>query len=298
MSPVHRIVLLGFAPFERASFESFFRLVGDRTPLYQICEDLTQCDAVLVNADSDAAVAAVSQRGRLGRALMLGSTRRPAAAQQLARPINLLLLLRALDRLVQGAPTPCSSVQRVLADMALVAAGGEPQLEAEDAVPQADPTTLSGDLHMADLGLQAQRTRLDHVLVVDDSDIALRFMVAHLSRFGFQVHLARSGAQAIERVSRRHFEFVFLEVALEGLDGFHTCKAIKRASYPDGRPAPTVVLLGTQVSEVDRLRAAMAGCDALLHRPLREAELLKVIGDREVELHAFANTAQGANTLF
>ena len=138
---------------------------------------------------------------------------------------------------------------------------------------------------------------MDHILVVDDSDIALRFMASNLQRFGFQVHLARSGAEAIERVARRHFEFVFLDVMMEGLDGFHTCKSIKRSTYPDNRPPPTVVMLTSRGTAVDRLRGTMAGADAYLTKPLQEAELLKVVGDREVALHAYADTAAAASTL-
>ena len=142
-----------------------------------------------------------------------------------------------------------------------------------------------------------ERPDMDHILVVDDSDIALRFMANNLQRFGFQVHLARSGAEAIERVARRHFEFVFLDVMMEGLDGFHTCKTIKRSTYPDDRPPPTVVMLTSRGTAVDRLRGTMAGADAYLTKPLREDELLKVVGDREVAKHAYADTAVAASTL-
>lgn len=132
---------------------------------------------------------------------------------------------------------------------------------------------------------------MEHILVVDDSDVALRFMATHLQRFGFQIHLARSGEEALRRVAERRFEFVFLDVRMEGLDGFQTCKAIKRADYPPGQTPPTVVMLTCLAGAADRLRGTMAGADAYLVKPLRERELLKVVGEREIARHAYAETA-------
>ena len=139
---------------------------------------------------------------------------------------------------------------------------------------------------------------MDHILVVDDSDIALRFMAGNLERFGFVVHLARSGEEAIERTLSRHFAFVFMDVNMPGLDGFKTCKEIKRRRYEDGKRPPTIVMLTSRDTPIDKLRGTMAGSDAYLTKPLREAELLKVIGDREVSQHEFAETAKAEDLRF
>lgn len=157
---------------------------------------------------------------------------------------------------------------------------------AEDAV-----TTTPSALAFRERRRRPRGSPMEHILVVDDSDIALRFMAMHLQRFGFQIHLARSGEEALRRVAERRFEFVFLDVLMEGIDGFQTCKAIKRADFPTGQTPPTVVLLTCLNSPADRLRGTMAGADAYLTKPLRELELLKVVGEREVSRHAYAKTA-------
>jgi two-component system, cell cycle response regulator len=144
----------------------------------------------------------------------------------------------------------------------------------------------------------AASTAMDHILVVDDSDIALRFMAGNLERFGFVVHLARSGEEAIERTLQRHFAFVFMDVNMPGLDGFRTCKEIKRRRYEGHQRPPTIVMLTSRDTPIDKLRGSMAGSDAYLTKPLREAELLKVIGDREVSQHEFAETAKAEDLRF
>lgn len=139
---------------------------------------------------------------------------------------------------------------------------------------------------------------MDHILVVDDSDIALRFMAGKLDRFGFVVHLARSGEEAIERTLQQRFAFVFMDVSMPGLDGFKTCKLIKRREYPDGERPPTIAMLTSRGTPIDKLRGTMAGCDAYLTKPIDEAELFKVIGDREIAEHEFADTQKVQNDLY
>jgi two-component system, cell cycle response regulator len=328
MSPSVRVAVLGFSKFERATFESFFRLAHKRQPRYELVTDLAQCELAIVNADDDLSVAKVSQANRLGASLMLGSKPREGAADQVARPINLMLVVRALDQMAHALPqrpdeaaagaapdaqTPAAAGPREPDRLALLQPvhaehwAGVPMLHAsppprtgpapaapQAAAPAPQPATPAGGAPDAAPGARAA---MDHILVVDDSDIALRFMAQQLSRFGFEIHLARSGQEAIERVAKRHFEFVFLDVTMVGLDGFLTCKVIKRSDYPGNRQPPTVVMVTSRNTPVDRLRGTMAGADAYLTKPLDAAELLKVVGDREVARHAFADTAQAANTL-
>jgi two-component system, cell cycle response regulator len=341
-----RVTLLGFTVFERATFETFFRLTGKRTPAYVAEVDAKQADFIIADADDEAVARQVQELGRLGQTLMMGRTPRTGAAAQLARPINLMLVMRALDGLQRadgtngtngtntspsaatafdathtGVPTsntrglaplytpppPPSPTEPAREELDIVLrtmampAGVNPRAMAAAAVAAAaapaapmppvikaeprDPRERASDR------TQSVKLRMDHILIVDDSDVALRFMALHLQRYGFEMHLVRSGQEAIEKVSQRHFEFVFLDVMMEGLDGFQTCKAIKRASYSGSRPPPTVVMVTSRGTAMDKLRGTMAGCDGYLTKPLEENALLKIIGEREVRGVGFSDTA-------
>ena len=352
MATTARIAIMGFSPMERATFEAFFRIAGKRKPAYAHEARLAAADFVIVDAADVAAVAQVREGAWLPRAVALGEPACPGAMLQLPRPLNLMLVVRALDEVIARRGTVAEFNDSVPADLpsesesrralaahaiAVAAVPTEPMsLEPAAAQPAASPaeqtpgspaarapssraarrdrkprshattvrdgldTTLLEDIGHApaEAGRRAKRrAALDHILVVDDSDIALRFMASHLQRFGFQIHLAQSGEEALRRVAERHFEFVFMDVMMQGLDGFQTCKAIKRATYPAGKQPPTVVMLTARGTAVDKLRGTMAGADAYLTKPLREVELLKVVGDREVERHAYASTAMLLTTL-
>lgn len=137
---------------------------------------------------------------------------------------------------------------------------------------------------------------VDHILVVDDSDIALKFMRNRLTRFGFRTDLVNSGEEALGRLNVRPYKFVFLDVMMEGLDGYQTCRAIKQRKYAEGKP-PVVVMLTSRGGTIDKIRGTLAGCDAYLTKPLNERDLIAVLAkhDRTVA-RGFQATNFGAST--
>jgi two-component system, cell cycle response regulator len=137
---------------------------------------------------------------------------------------------------------------------------------------------------------------VDHILVVDDSDIALKFMRNRLSRFGFHADLVNSGEEALGKMNTRPYKFVFLDVMMEGLDGYQTCRAIKQRKYSDGKP-PVVVMLTSRGGTIDKIRGTLAGCDAYLTKPLNERDLIAVLAkhDRNVA-RGFQETNFGSNS--
>lgn len=274
MSSLVRVALSGFSGFERKTFESFFRLAANRSPAYTLADKALGADFVLCD-DSTASEDSVRRAGALSRCIVIGTRQIEGSLGLLPRPINMMSLLRFMDARVRDKAAGATSAPTQAPTPARAAA------PAPARAPAPEPET---------------RAALDDILVVDDSDIALRFMADRLNRFGFQVHLCRSGEEALRRVTERHFEFVFMDVTMEGIDGYTTCRHIKKQTYPAGRRPPSVVMLTSRGGTVDRIRGTMAGCDAYLTKPLQEQELLKVIGDRIVSDAAQSDTVAHAMT--
>ena len=121
----------------------------------------------------------------------------------------------------------------------------------------------------------ADAPKVDSVLVVDDSLPVRKFMEAQLMPFGFDVTFAASGEEAVQFSTQKHHTCVFLDVMLPGMDGYQVCKTIKKKKH-EGKPTAVVMLTG-KTSPFDKIRAAMAGCDAYLTKPVDEEKLLEVI---------------------
>ena len=279
MSIRYQVAVQGFSAFEKATFESFFRLAARRSPAYDYVADLRQADYVIADADQASAAVAVESAGKLSGALFIGARDMGVGVAQMPRPINLMNILRVLDELARKAAHPDAGGQ--------FAAG-----------PAAKPGPAGGETQeypdFANSVILGSDEKVDHILVVDDSDIALRFMQSRLKRFGFKAHLARSGEEAMRMLDERQFEFVLLDVMMDGMDGYQTCKTIKRHHYPDGRRAPVVVMLTSRAGAIDKIRGTLAGCDAYLTKPLVEDELVRVIGTHDESFQrSFQSTEQG-----
>ena len=114
-------------------------------------------------------------------------------------------------------------------------------------------------------------------LLVDDSALALRFLHTRLLPWGLEVDEADGSARAIEMLAQRPYDLVFLDVELgeaSALDGLALCQHIKQSAAIVNA---AVVLVSAHHSELDRVRGALAGCDAYLGKPLDEVELARVL---------------------
>ena len=108
-------------------------------------------------------------------------------------------------------------------------------------------------------------------MLVDDSDLALRFLQMKLAPFGLQTDCVSHSEAAIKLLAERRYDFVFLDMELgEGsaLDGLSLCQRIKESPA-----ASNVVMVTAHHTELDRVRGALAGCDGFLGKPLDEEEL-------------------------
>ena len=101
-------------------------------------------------------------------------------------------------------------------------------------------------------------------------------MQNRMRHFGYECDLASSGEEALAMVSAKNYHFVFLDVMMTGLDGYQTCKAIKNNKARRG-PPPVVVMLTSRGSTIDKIRGAMAGCDAYLTKPLNDKRMASIV---------------------
>jgi two-component system, cell cycle response regulator len=352
MSNPHKIALVGFSSFERATFESFFRLAARRPPGYLLVASPAEANLAVVNADDPATMRAALANKPCAHVMLIGNEDGGTGWILQRRPLNLMKVLTSVEQLLNpaaaataashspaktapasparpaaapssgigatrsfaqpssgpvsgnspavsppGAPNykpvqAASSPASVVSAAAAKAPRNDVRLGISDFVNSRDSPVVTGDPSPS--GFQDD-SQMDHILVVDDSDIALKFMRNRLTRFGFRTDLVNSGEEALGRVSARPYKFVFLDVMMEGLDGYQTCRAIKQRKYSEGKP-PVVVMLTSRGGTIDKIRGTLAGCDAYLTKPLNERDLIAVLAkhDRTVA-RGFQQTNFGAS---
>jgi two-component system cell cycle response regulator len=256
MTP-HAIALVGFTSFEYSAFESFFRLAR-RQPGFRIVDDLNAAALILANADDLDVMRDLVAVAPRQHVLLVGASGHGTAWPVQPRPIKLMSVLTAMEQLLSPAPAAAASQGT-----------GAPRRRAAAKPADEEPT-------------QPMATD-DGILVVDDSETALHFMQNRLRRFGFTAELVSSGEEAIKRIAQRPYKFVFLDVTMEGMDGYQACRTIKQRYYPDGKP-PVVVMLTSRTGTIDKAKGKLAGCDAWLAKPLTERDLATVLTKFDMEI--------------
>ncbi|MGE6758096.1 hybrid sensor histidine kinase/response regulator [Corallococcus interemptor] len=100
-------------------------------------------------------------------------------------------------------------------------------------------------------------------LVVDDSLTARALHRAMLEAGGFQVHLAASGARALERLQADTYDVVICDLDMEEMDGIELIARLRERK--DTRTLP-VILVSAHDTQVARDRGLASGADGFLSK--------------------------------
>lgn len=113
--------------------------------------------------------------------------------------------------------------------------------------------------------------RRDTVLVVDDTPDTLGFLTDTLDQAGFTVLIATDGLSALELVDQITPDLVLMDAMMPGLDGFETCRRLKREKLLVHLP----VIFMTGLSDTEHVvQGLAAGGVDYVTKPIVVDELL------------------------
>ncbi|HTB66764.1 MAG TPA: PAS domain-containing protein [Steroidobacteraceae bacterium] len=115
------------------------------------------------------------------------------------------------------------------------------------------------------------------VLVVDDNVDAAESLSLLLQADGHHTELAHDGLAAVEATARFAPDIVLLDIGLPGLNGYEA--AMRMRLHNGSRPRPTLVALTGWGQQQDRERAAQAGFDLHLTKPVDPAVIMALARD-------------------
>jgi two-component system chemotaxis sensor kinase CheA len=175
--------------------------------------------------------------------------------------------LRGTQNLILRPLPDCTPSDPIVAGASLDAEG-HPQLVL-------DPQGLVEHVGRAGSALTAVPRPRAPVLVIDDSLTTRVLEQSILESAGYEVDLATSGEEALERACKRRYALFLVDVEMPGMDGF---TFIERAREdPNLRDIPAV-LVTSRASPEDRQRGLSAGARAYIVKgEFDQAELLEQI---------------------
>jgi DNA-binding response OmpR family regulator len=107
------------------------------------------------------------------------------------------------------------------------------------------------------------------LLIADDDPITLDSLAACLRPEGFQVLLAKDGAEALTLWQKHKPDLLCLDIMMPGVDGYEVCRRVREK---DGRVP--VLFLSAKSEEIDVVVGLRLGADDFVRKPFGKHELI------------------------
>jgi CheY-like chemotaxis protein len=111
------------------------------------------------------------------------------------------------------------------------------------------------------------------ILVVDDNQDGALTTARALTLLGHEVRTAFNGATAVREAMLRHPQVVLLDIGMSGIDGYETCRVLRKMLADRVR---IIAITGLESEEAQE-KAREAGFDAYLMKPLNWKTLKQLL---------------------
>jgi CheY-like chemotaxis protein len=144
-----------------------------------------------------------------------------------------------------------------------------------------DLTIIQGaNMKMNKSSLTVLKNGLSHLsfysaLVVDDYGPAKKMLGASLStlpQIG-EIDYADSGEEALAKVKKKHYDLIFLDVTMPGLDGFETCERMREIK---GYEITPIVMVTGDTDPVNNFKKLISGCTSYVTKPIQQEPFRKL----------------------
>ncbi len=116
----------------------------------------------------------------------------------------------------------------------------------------------------------------ESILVVDDTLVNLKLLMAILNASGYRVHTATSADEALVILKNERLRLVLMDIQLPGVDGLTFTESLRRdPAFED----LIIIAVTSFAMKGDREKALAAGCDDYLSKPIDTRALPGFIAD-------------------
>ena len=113
------------------------------------------------------------------------------------------------------------------------------------------------------------------ILVVDDDKSILRTFTRILQKSGYEIEVAETGKEAMEKTENRHFDLALVDIRLPDIDGTDLLAKLKKPLQH------TVKIMITGFPSLETgVKALDEGADAYLVKPVKPQELLMLLDEK------------------
>ena len=115
------------------------------------------------------------------------------------------------------------------------------------------------------------------LLIVDDNAINLKVAARILQQFGYQPETAANGREALDKLDRQPFDFIFMDVMMPEMDGLEATRLLRKrqmiGGYNHYQSRIIIVAMTAHAMQGDREKCIAAGMDDYLAKPVRPKDV-------------------------
>lgn len=115
---------------------------------------------------------------------------------------------------------------------------------------------------------------INKVLLVDDSPTDLANIRSIVSGAGYSVITATTGHEAVKIAKDQSPDLIFMDIVMEGADGYDACREISQDNNTRGIP---VIFVSSKNQKADRVWAELQGGKAFITKPYTPEQILEQI---------------------
>jgi PAS domain S-box-containing protein len=163
--------------------------------------------------------------------------------------------------------------------------------EALATLEQKGPKTSTAPLNAA---LPSPEKQPSHykILLVEDNPINQKLAIALLQKAGYQVEVAETGLQAVEKVTNQSYHAILMDVQMPDMDGYEATRLI-RQQEGETQHIP-IIAMTAHAMQGDRERCLAAGMDDYISKPIKPEILFTTLERWLLENSAGLDAAHSA----
>jgi len=115
------------------------------------------------------------------------------------------------------------------------------------------------------------------VLLVEDNPVNTLVAKKYLAKLGLTVDTVENGFAALKALSQFTYDMVFMDVQMEGIDGYETTRKIRTSTDNRSNPSIPIIAMTAHAMQSDRDKCLAAGMDDYVSKPIEFTILAQTV---------------------
>lgn len=131
---------------------------------------------------------------------------------------------------------------------------------------------------------------MSRILIIEDEYSIAELEKDYLEMDGFEVEIASSGDEGLEKALNKEFDLVILDLMLPNIDGFEVCEEIRKS-----KQIP-ILMVSAKKEDFDKIKGLGAGANDYITKPYSPSELVARVKAHLTRYEAILSNSSGANS--